>query len=110
MGIVFPDAYLLTVTRHGFGKLTMMPRYTTHKRGGKGIRAHRLSEMTGKLAACRLVSPNGYLVMLSNKGNVVRIPVEQISKQSRGTRGVHLMSLDEGDYVVSITTLDSLTV
>ena len=108
MGIVFPDAYLLTVTRRGFGKLTEMPRYSTRRRGGKGIRAHKLNEQTGKLAACRLVSPKGYLTMLSSRGNVVRIPIEQISKQSRGTKGVHLMSLDAGDSVVSITTLDRL--
>jgi len=108
MGVVFPDAYLLTVTHRGFGKLTEMPRYSTRRRGGKGIRAHKLNEQTGKLAACRLVSPKGYLTMLSSRGNVVRIPIEQISKQSRGTKGVHLMSLDAGDSVVSITTLDRL--
>jgi DNA gyrase subunit A len=108
MGIVFPDACLLTVTRRGFGKLTEMPRYSTHRRGGKGIRAHRINEQTGKLAACQLILPRGYLIILSNKGNMVRIPIEQISKQSRGTKGVHLMSLDSGDSVVSITTLDRL--
>lgn len=105
MGVVFSGACLLTVTQRGFGKLTKVPNYLMHKRGGKGIRAHRVSEKTGKLAGCKLVSTDGYLVMLSSKGNVVRIPMVQISIQSRNTRGVRLMTLSEDDSVVSLATL-----
>ena len=103
MGIVFPDAYMLTVTEKGFGKLTPVKNYPTHNRGGKGVRAYRVSPKTGNLVASKLVSPQGSLVMLSSRGNVVNIPMEQVSIQGRGGRGARLMSLDEDDSVVSVT-------
>jgi DNA gyrase subunit A len=103
MGIVFPDAYVLTVTQSGFGKLTPIKNYPVHNRGGKGVRAYRVSLKTGNLAVSKLVSPQGSLVMLSARGNVVNIPMEQVSIQGRGGRGARLMGLAEGDSVVSAT-------
>jgi len=103
IGIVFPDAYVLTVTENGFGKLTPIKNYPVHNRGGKGVRAYRVNLKTGNLAVSKLVSPQGSLVMLSAKGNVVNIPMEQVSIQGRGGRGARLMGLAEGDSVVSAT-------
>jgi len=103
MGIVFPDAYMLTVTEKGFGKLTPIKNYPIHNRGGKGVRAYRISPKTGNLVASRLVSPEGSLVMLSSRGNVVNIPMGQVSIQGRGGRGARLMGLSEDDSVVSVT-------
>jgi DNA gyrase subunit A len=103
MGIVFPDAYVLTVTEKGFGKLTPVRNYPIHHRGGRGVRAYRVSPITGHLVASRLVSAQGSLVMLSARGNVVNIPVAQISVQGRGGRGARLMGLAEDDTVVSVT-------
>jgi len=108
MDTVFPDAYLLTVTERGFGKLTSIGSYPTQKRAGKGILAHRVSDKTGKVVAARIVSKDeGYLVMLSTMGNVECIPIEQVSVQKRKGRGVHIMALAEGDSIVSITTIGS---
>jgi len=108
MDVVFPDAYVLTVTQNGFGKLTPVRNYPVHRWGGKGIRAHRISHKTGKIAVSKLVSKdNGYLITLSAKGNVERIPIEQISVQGRNSGGVHVMGLAEGDSVVSGATLDT---
>jgi DNA gyrase subunit A len=103
MGIVVPDAYVLTVTEKGFGKLTPIKNYPVHNRGSKGVRTYRVNPKTGNLALSKLVSPHGSLVMLSTKGNVVNIPMEQISIQSRNGRGARLMSLAEDDSVVSAT-------
>jgi len=103
MGIVLPDAYVLTVTEKGFGKLTPIKNYPVHNRGGKGVRAYRVGPKTGNLAVSKLVSPRGSLVMLSARGNVVNIPMEQVSIQGRGGRGARLMGLAEDDSVVSIT-------
>jgi DNA gyrase subunit A len=103
MGIVFPDAHVLTVTEKGFGKLTPVKNYPVHNRGGKGVRAYRVGPKTGNLVASRLVSPQGSLVMLSSKGNVVNIPMGQVSIQGRGGRGARLMGLGEDDSVVSVT-------
>jgi len=103
MGIVFPDAHVLTVTEKGFGKLTPVKNYPVHNRGGKGVRAYRVGPKTGNLVASRLVSPQGSLVMLSSRSNVVNIPMGQVSIQGRGGRGARLMGLGEDDSVVSAT-------
>ena len=103
MGIVFADAHVLTVSEKGFGKLTPIKNYPVHNRGGKGVRAYRVSPKTGSLVASRLVSPQGSLVMLSTRGNVVNIPMGQVSIQGRGGRGARLMGLGEDDSVVSLT-------
>jgi DNA gyrase subunit A len=103
MGIVFPDAHVLTVTEKGFGKLTPVKNYPVHNRGGKGVRAYRVGPKTGNLVASRLVSPQGSLVMLSSRSNVVNIPMGQVSIQGRGGRGARLMGLGEDDSVVSVT-------
>jgi DNA gyrase subunit A len=103
MCIVSPDAYVLTVSEKGFGKLTPIKNYPVHHRGGKGVRAYRVSPKTGSLVASRLVSPQGSLVMLSTRGNVVNIPMGQVSIQGRGGRGARLMGLGEDDSVVSLT-------
>lgn len=101
MGTISPNAYLLTVTEEGFGKLTPVHRYPIRRRGGKGIRAHRVSAKTGKVVVADVVSSDGQLLLLSAKGNVVSIPIGDISIQGRNSSGVHLMGLNEGDAVVS---------
>ena len=103
MGIVLPDTYVLTVTEKGFGKLTPIKNYPVHNRGSKGLRTYRVSPQTGNLAVSKLVSPQGSLVMLSTKGNVVNIPMKQIPIQSRNGRGARIMGLDEDDTVASAT-------
>ena len=103
MGIVFPEAYVLTVTEKGFGKLTPIKNYPVHNRGTKGVRTYRVNPQTGNLALSKLVSRQGSLVMLSTRGNVVNIPMEQIPIQSRNGRGARLMSLAEDDSVASAT-------
>ena len=103
MDPVVIDVYLLTVSDRGYGKLTRADSIPVHKRGGKGLRVHRVGFDTGRLSIAKLVPPQGSLVLLSSSGNVVVIPMEQISVQSRNARGVHLMALEEGETVVSVT-------
>ncbi|UCD22660.1 MAG: DNA gyrase subunit A, partial [Chloroflexota bacterium] len=103
MGIVLPDTYVLTVTEKGFGKLTPIKNYPVHNRGSKGVRTYRVNPQTGNLALSKLVSQQGSLVMLSTRGNVVNIPMEQIPIQSRNGRGARLMGLAEDDTVTSAT-------
>jgi DNA gyrase subunit A len=103
MGIALPDTYVLTVTEKGFGKLTPVKNYPVHNRGSKGVRTYRVNPQTGNLALSKLLSPQGSLVILSTKGNVVNIPMEQIPIQSRNGRGARLMGLDEDDTVASAT-------
>ncbi|MEA3442854.1 MAG: DNA gyrase subunit A [Chloroflexota bacterium] len=102
----YPPSYVLTITHRGFGKLTPVKNYPTHNRGGKGVRACRVSQKTGDVATFKIVSQQSFLIILSAKGNVLGTPIKQISVQSRNGSGVHLMALDNDDEVASLATFD----
>ncbi len=108
MSKIFSDARLLTVTENGFGKLSRIESYPTQARGGKGLRAHKITEKTGNVIAAKLVPPSQHLIIISVKGIVIRISVdEEIPLQGRATQGVHLNRLEEDDKVASIAYLDT---
>jgi DNA gyrase subunit A len=99
-------ADLLTVTEKGFGKRTPMKNFPLHRRGGKGVMAHRLNEKTGKLIAARVVAPSEHIIIISSRGSAIRIPVgEEIACQGRATLGVHLKRLEPDDRVASVACI-----
>jgi DNA gyrase subunit A len=103
MGAVFRDADLLTVTENGFGKRSRVRNFPLRARGGKGVIAHRVNEKTGKVIAANLVPRNQHVIIVSAKGIIIRISVdEEVSLQGRATQGVHLKRLEQDDSVVSI--------
>jgi DNA gyrase subunit A len=105
MDAIFPQYYLLTVTEKGYGKVSAADHYPKHGRGGKGIQTHKVNEKTGFIAAARMVAKDEKDLILSSKeGKVVRIPIAEISAKGRRTMGLRVMSLNEGDVVVAITT------
>ncbi|MDQ3822252.1 MAG: DNA gyrase subunit A [Actinomycetota bacterium] len=94
------DADLLVVTENGYGKRTRVAEYPRKGRGGLGVRTVQLTEARGKLAGARVVR-DGYQVMLiSTRGTVIRIPVEEVKRLGRSTQGVIVMRL-RGDERVS---------
>jgi DNA gyrase subunit A len=102
MGKVFGYANLLTVTENGFGKRSNARNFPLQARGGKGVIAHKVNEKTGKVITAQLVPSGQHVIIISAKGIVIRIPVdEEISLQGRDTQGVHLKRLEEDDSVVS---------
>ncbi len=99
-------ADLLTVTEKGFGKRTPMRNFPLHRRGGKGVMAHRLNDKTGKLVGARLVTPTQHIIIISNRGSAIRIPVgEEIACLGRATLGVHLKRLEADDRVASVACI-----
>ncbi|MGE5619755.1 MAG: DNA gyrase subunit A [Sphingomonadaceae bacterium] len=101
--IVDPSLDLLVVTTFGFGKRTQLAEFTPHGRGGRGVRALKVTEKTGPVAAARVVKPTDELMAISSGGLVIRTPVESISLLGRDTQGVSVMDLREGDRVASIS-------
>ena len=96
--------YLLVVTENGFGKRTDLKDYRLQKRGGSGIKTAKITPKTGNLIASKVLSGNEEdLIVISQKGQVIRTKISSIPKLSRGTQGVRLMKLEEGDKVVSGT-------
>jgi len=103
MGKVFTDANLLTVTENGYGKRSRARNFPLQARGGKGVIAHRVYEKTGKVMAARLVPPGQHVIIVSSKGIIIRVPVdEEISLQGRDTQGVRVNRLDPDDRVASM--------
>jgi len=98
--IATDDSDLLVVTENGFGKRTRLSEYPVKGRGGLGMKTVQLTEARGYLVGARVVR-DGYQVMLiSNGGTVIRIPVEDVKRLGRATQGVIVMRL-RGEEQVS---------
>lgn len=98
---VIEGAKVLTVTENGMGKLTECSQYTLHGRGGKGMKAMNITDKTGKLACLRMATAEQDLIMIRDDGQVMRMPLSQVSVVSRASQGVILMRTGEGSRVVS---------
>ncbi|MCX7692104.1 MAG: DNA gyrase subunit A [Tepidimonas taiwanensis] len=88
---------VLTATENGFGKRTPIAEYTRHGRGTKGMIAIQTTERNGKVVAATLVRPQDEIMLISDRGVLVRTRVAEIREMGRATQGVTLISLDEGD-------------
>ncbi len=88
---------VLTATENGYGKRTPITEYTRHGRGTKGMIAIQQSERNGKVVAATLVRPEDEIMLITDRGVLVRTRVAEIREMGRATQGVTLISLDEGD-------------
>lgn len=105
MIIADPSQSVLTVTQNGYGKRTKMEEYRRIGRGGKGVRNIICSQRNGPVAAVRSVQGHEQLILISQKGIVIRTPVEQINCIGRNTQGVRLMNLADSDFVQSVAKI-----
>ena len=94
--------YVLVVTENGFGKRTDLREYKIQGRGGSGILTARITPKTGSLASAMILTGEEEdLIVISQKGHVIRTKIASISKLNRATQGVRIMKLDPGDKVAS---------
>ena len=87
---------VLTATENGYGKRTPIAEYTRHGRGTKGMIAIQQSERNGKVVAATLVHADDEIMLITDKGVLVRTRVGEIREMGRATQGVTLIALDEG--------------
>ncbi|WP_374433422.1 DNA gyrase subunit A [Inhella sp.] len=87
---------VLTATENGYGKRTSIVEYTRHGRGTKGMIAIQQSERNGKVVAATLVRPEDEIMLITDKGVLVRTRVAEIRELGRATQGVTLIALDDG--------------
>ncbi|HOZ94046.1 MAG TPA: DNA gyrase subunit A [Ottowia sp.] len=87
---------VLTATENGYGKRTNINEYTRHGRGTKGMIAIQQSERNGKVVAATLVSSDDEIMLITDKGVLVRTRVAEIREMGRATQGVTLIALDDG--------------
>lgn len=100
----------LTIGSNGLGKRTPLDEYKVQGRGGSGIKTAEITTKTGPLISARVVdkvdSNEKDLIMMSAKGQVIRLPFKSINTSGRATQGVRLMRFkEENDHVVSVTML-----
>lgn len=93
---------LLTVCENGYGKRTHLSEYRNQHRGGGGIITIKTTERNGNVVGIHLVDDNDDLMIITEKGKIVRIHCNAISVVSRNTQGVRLVKLEEGDKVSSV--------
>jgi DNA gyrase subunit A len=87
---------VLTATENGYGKRTSITEYTRHGRGTKGMIAIQQTERNGKVVAATLVHVDDEIMLITDRGVLVRTRVSEIRELGRATQGVTLISLDEG--------------
>ncbi|MBI2644583.1 hypothetical protein HYW94_00170 [Candidatus Uhrbacteria bacterium] len=116
MDVIAPlakDAHVLIVTENGFGKLSTLKAYKVQGRGGSGIKTAKITAKTGKIVMAGVLNPkapvegtSGDLLIMSEKGQVIRISIKSVPILGRDTQGVRLMRFKEtGDKIASITVV-----
>jgi len=103
---IVEDDHLLTITEQGFGKRTEFDEFRGHGRGTMGVRNIVVDARGGGVVGSMAVSDDDEIIVMSASGIVIRTKVSEISVQKRGTRGVRVMKLDDGDRVIGFTILD----
>jgi DNA gyrase subunit A len=100
------EQFILTADSEGFGKRTSAYDYRRTGRGGQGLTAHDMSR-GGHLVAAFPVEQGDEIMMVSDQGQIIRAPVDQIRIAARATRGVILFRTAEGEHVVSVEHLEA---
>lgn len=98
--------HILIVSENGFGKRVAVALFKTQRRGGSGIKAAKITPKTGKIVSARAIEENeDELIAVSQKGQVIRAPLKNVSVLGRATQGVRIMKLGSGDKVASAVTV-----
>ncbi len=96
---------LLIVTKNGYGKKTSLSLFNQQKRGGSGVKAMKITSKTEGIVSIRIIREEEELIVVSEKGQVIRIALKDISELSRAAQGVKIMNLQKSDKVASIATV-----
>ncbi|MDQ3960072.1 MAG: DNA gyrase subunit A, partial [Pseudomonadota bacterium] len=100
--VVEPASTILAVTENGYGKRTPVEDYPRHGRGGQGVIAIQTSSRNGKLIGAVSVRDDDEVMLISDRGTLVRTPASDISVVGRNTQGVTLISLGRGEKLVGV--------
>ncbi len=100
------EEHILTISSEGFGKRTSAYDYRRTGRGGQGLMAHDLSRKGGRLVASFPVEDSDELLLVTDLGQLIRVPVSQIRIAGRNTQGVTIFRTGENEHVVSVERLE----
>lgn len=102
-----PQTTILTVSEKGYGKRSDIDQYRITNRGGKGVRALKVTDKTGKLIAIKDVTNENDLMIINKSGLTIRIAVEDLRVMGRATQGVRLINLKEGDKIAAVAKVNA---
>jgi len=102
MEIIDDNVEILSITENGYGKRTSSSQYRKQTRGGKGILAMRLTDKNGEITDIKPVSDKDDLMIITDKGQVIRTKISGISLMGRATQGVRIIKLKAGEKVVAV--------
>ena len=105
MVVVRESSTLLTICENGYGKRTSQTEYPSKRRAGQGVIDIKTSSRNGSIVACRGIESEEEVMVVTQNGIMIRIPVQGISTIGRNTQGVRLINLDEGDRVIDMAPL-----
>ncbi|EQA5472785.1 DNA gyrase subunit A [Enterococcus faecalis] len=97
---------VLVITENGYGKRTKASEYPVKGRGGKGIKTANITEKNGPLAGLTTVNGNEDILLITNKGVIIRFNVDSVSQTGRATLGVRLMRMEDGAKVVTMAVVE----
>jgi DNA gyrase subunit A len=108
MDIVEENSSIFVISKFGYGKRTKVSQFTTHARGGVGIRSAVVNTKTGKLVGVKSLSEDDTqeVIIISSQGQTIRLGLKNIPNLGRATQGVRIMRLNAGDEVVSLALVD----
>jgi len=101
-----PEKQILTVSENGYGKRTNINEYPVYGRGGQGVIGMQASERNGKVVGAVQVCESDEIMLISDKGTLVRTRVDEVSVQGRNTQGVRLIRLRGGETLVGLEQVD----
>ncbi len=97
---------VLVVSENGYGKRSSISDYRITNRGGKGVKTINVTDKTGKLIALKDVTDQNDLMIITQGGNILRIPVSSLRVMGRATQGVRLINLKENDSIASVAYVE----
>ena len=100
------DDKILIVSKKGYGKQTNVCEYRTTKRGSKGVKALNITDKNGKLATFKIVTEDKDVIIVTDTGMIIRMPLDQISTLGRVTQGVKLINLKDNQQVSTMSLID----
>ena len=97
---------VLVVTEKGYGKQTEVTEYRETHRGSKGVKALNVTEKNGSIVSFKIVDGSEDLMIITNSGMIIRLPINQISTTGRVAQGVRLINLKDGQTVSNVALLN----
>ena len=102
------EEFLLALTTNGYGKRSSAYEYRISNRGGKGITGIITSEKNGEVLDCFVINEDDQIILVTDKGQIIRININQIRIAGRSTKGVSVFKIPEGDSIVSVSRIPEI--